>query len=301
VAQSKQTKRWKNIIGILLAPVLAFGFLRWFEQRSVYQPAARLDATGDEIGFERQDVRLTTSDGVKLHAWYFPLMKGGTNPVFLVCHGNGGNISHRMELYDALLREGLSVFAFDYRGYGESSGKPSEHGTYLDAEAAYDWLIAKGCHGDRIIAFGESLGGGVASELALRKPVGGLVLQSTFTSTEDLGSELFPWLPVRTVGRIKYNTLGKLPKIHVPLLVLHSPDDTIIPLQHGRRNFEAANEPKLFHELRGDHNDAFDTDRPAFVSGIHEFIELLKKRGKDVAREAGTPPNSVNADQEDQP
>ncbi len=301
VAQSRTTRRWKNVIGALLAPLLAFGFLRWFEQRTVYQPTTRLDATGDELGFPREDVWLVTSDRVKLHAWYYPEKRGGTKRVFLVCHGNGGNISHRMEWYDVLLREGAGVFAFDYRGYGRSGGKPSEQGTYADAEAAYDWLIDRGYRAGQIVALGESLGGGVASELALRRPVAGLVLQSTFTSAGDLGAELFPWLPVRTLGRIKYDTRAKLPGITVPVLILHSPEDTTIPLHHGRRNFEVANEPKRFHELRGDHNDALFTDRDAFVTGIREFVELLEKPGKDVAGEEATPPNSANADQEDQP
>jgi fermentation-respiration switch protein FrsA (DUF1100 family) len=301
MAQAKRVNRWKNIIGALIAPVLAFGLLRWFEQRTVYQPTAGLDATGDEIGFAREDIWLTTSDGIKLHAWYFPENAGTTNLVFLVCHGNGGNVSHRMVLYDALLREGLAVLAFDYRGYGRSDGSPDEQGTYLDAESAYDWLIEKGYHGDQIIAFGESLGGGVASELASRKPVAGLVLQSTYTSAEDLGAELFPWLPVRTVGRIKYNTRERLPKINVPVLILHSPEDTVIPVRHARENFGAANEPKLLYELHGDHNDTFHTDREAFVTGIRKFKLMLKTRGKDIARENGTPPNPANADQENQP
>jgi len=301
MAQSKRTNRWKNIIGALIAPVLAFGLLRWFEQRTVYQPTAELDATGDEIGFVREDIWLTTSDGIKLHAWYFPENSGMTKLVFLVCHGNGGNISHRMDLYDALLREGVALFAFDYRGYGRSEGRPSERGTYLDAESAYDWLIEKGYRGEQIIALGESLGGGVASELALRKPVGGLVLQSTYTSTEDLGAELFPWLPVRTVGRIKYSTRERLPKIEVPVLILHSPEDTVISIHHARENFEAANELKLFHELHGDHNDTFYTDREAFVTGIRKFKLMLKTRGKNIARESDTPPNPANADQENQP
>lgn len=287
------------MVGALLAPLLALLLLRWFEQRTVYQPISALDATGDEIGFPRKDVQLTTKDEIKLHAWYFPVNDPAAEKVFLVCHGNGGNISHRLELYEVLLREGPAVFAFDYRGYGQSEGTPSEEGTYLDAEAAYDWLMKQGYLSANVIAFGESLGGGVASELALRKPIGGLVLQSTYTSTADLGAELFPWLPVRTLGRINYNTRRKLPRIHVPVLVLHSPDDTIIPVHHGHQNFEAANDPKLFHEMRGDHNDAFFTDRDAIVLGIRQFLRLTNNQGKEVAGKSVAPPNSANADEEE--
>ena len=118
----------------------------------------------------------------------------------LFCHGNGGNISHRLDTCAALLATGVSVFVFDYRGYGRSAGRPGEEGTYRDAQAAYQWLRQKGFAGTNIMAFGESLGGGVAAELAVREPLGGLVLQSTFTSIPDIGAELFPWLPVRLAG-----------------------------------------------------------------------------------------------------
>src|SRR5262249_52582451 len=145
------------------------------------------------------DVYFETADNVRLNGWFFP---AGTNSpraalAVLVCHGNAGNISHRLELCRALLATGVSVFVFDYRGYGRSKGRPSEEGTYRDAQAAYRWLQEKGFAGSNILAYGESLGGGVAAELALRERLGGLILQSTFTSIPDIGAELFPWLPVR--------------------------------------------------------------------------------------------------------
>lgn len=267
------TRRRRNLIGLLLLPVVLHVLLRWFELRTVYQPSRLLEATGDELGKPRQEAWLTTADGVKLHAWYFP---GPTNgPVAILCHGNGGNISHRLDLYDVLLVEGIGVLAFDYRGYGNSEGSPGEEGTYRDAVAAYDWLVDSGIATNRIIAFGESLGGGVATELCRRRAVVGLILQSTYTSTTDLGAELFPWLPVRMVGRIKYNTVEKLPEVTLPVLVMHSAADTLIPMHHGRRNFEQANEPKLFHEIRGDHNDPLIVDREAFAEGIRRFLKLV--------------------------
>jgi fermentation-respiration switch protein FrsA (DUF1100 family) len=214
---------------------------------------------------------------VRLHAWYYPGKAKTNGLAFLLCHGNGGNISHRLDQYDALLRLGVSVLAFDYRGYGRSDGSAGEEGAYRDAEAAYDWLRARGFPTEKIIAHGESLGGGVAAELALRRSVGGLVLQSTFTSVPDLGSEIFPWLPVRTLGRIKLATLDKLPEIRVPVLVLHSRADTVIPFHHGERNFAAANEPKLFHELNGDHNDGLVVDRDAFGRCVGGFIQLIAR------------------------
>jgi len=172
-----------------------------------------------------------------------------------------------------LLSTGVSVFLFDYRGYGRSQGHPSEEGTYRDGQAAYQWLQHHGFDGSRILLFGESLGGGVAAELATRVSSSGLVLQSTFTSITDIGAELFPWLPVRWLAHIKYDTLSKLPRIQVPVLVMHSRDDRLIGFRHSQRNFAGANEPKLFCELAGDHNDPL-TNRQRFIADFDRFLDL---------------------------
>jgi fermentation-respiration switch protein FrsA (DUF1100 family) len=251
--------------------------LRWFEHSQVYHPDRVLTATGAELGRPFEDVRFRASDGVELNGWFFP---GSTNSpragfALLLCHGNAGNISHRLDTCAALLATGASVFVFDYRGYGRSQGRPSEEGTYLDAQAAYQWLRQKGFAGTNIIAFGESLGGGVAAELAVRETVGGLVLQSTFTSIPDMGADLFPWLPVRWLGKIRYDTHSKLPRLKVPVLVMHSPADALVRFRHGQRNFAAANEPKLFWELRGDHNDPL-ADTKHFIEGLEKFLSLIK-------------------------
>jgi hypothetical protein len=175
----------------------------------------------------------------------------------------------------ALLKTGAAVLVFDYRGYGKSGGRPQEEGTYRDAQTAYGWLRRQGFAADSIIAFGESLGGGVAAELALREPVGGLVLESTFTSIPDIGAELFPWLPVRWISSIKYDTRSKLPRLRVPVLVLHSRADSLIRFRHAEQNFAAANEPKTFRELRGNHNDPV-YDEPAFADALAGFVRNVK-------------------------
>jgi fermentation-respiration switch protein FrsA (DUF1100 family) len=179
-------------------------------------------------------------------------------------------------LCEGLLGTGASVFVFDYRGYGQSEGRPGEEGTYLDAQAAHAWLRQKGFRGEHIIPFGESLGGGVASELALRETVGGLVLQSTFTSIPDIGAELFPWLPVRWISTIKYDTRAKLPRLKVPVLVMHSREDDLIPFHHAEKNFAAANEPKFICELAGPHNDAA-WEHPAFRQSVENLIRQVTK------------------------
>lgn len=267
--------RIKNLTGLALAPVVAYGLLRWFEHRQVFQPYNRFAAEGDALGVPFEEVWLTASDGVRLNAWFFPTSH--EEPAVILCHGNGGNISHRLDLYAALLDLNLNVLAFDYRGYGRSEGRPSETGTYADAEAAHQWLETRGFAATNILALGESLGGGVATELAVRRPLGGLILQSTFTSVPDIGAEFFPWLPVRTLGTIRFDNLAKLPGLKLPVLVMHSRDDGIIPFAHGERLFAAANAPKLFRELRGDHNDTLQTGRREFTDAARDFLNLRRR------------------------
>lgn len=252
-------------------------FFRWFEHKNVYHPTRSFDARAEELRRPFEDVRFKTSDGLTLHGWFFPsnISSNGTGAAILYCHGNGGNISHRLPVYQLLLETGAAVFTFDYRGYGQSEGKPGEEGTYLDAEAALQWLIARGFASTNVVAFGESLGGGIVSELALRQPVGGVVLQSTFTSIPDVGAELFWWLPVRTLSSIGYDTCRKLPDIQAPVVVMHSRDDGLVRFTHAERNFEAANEPKWLVELEGDHNYSL-TDREAFRSGVQRLVDRIR-------------------------
>jgi uncharacterized protein len=279
-----QRKRLKKLAGLSAAALLIFIMLRAFEHSQVYHPDRNLAATGAELGFPFEDVTFTASDGVQLHGWFYPALPPPASSaahdaasaprVILLCHGNAGNISHRLDTCAALLTTGVSVLLFDYRGYGRSQGRPSEEGTYRDAQAAHQWLERKGFPGNRIIVFGESLGGGVAAELAVRAPVGALVLQSTFTSIPDVGAELFPWLPVRLLASIKYATASKLPRLKVPVLVMHSRTDELVAFHHATRNFAAANQPKLFWELKGEHNDALG-ERDNFIAGIRQFLPMV--------------------------
>jgi len=259
--------------------------LRWFEHGQVYHPTKEWEATGADVGRPFEDVYFNAKDGVRLNAWFFPADADSPrkNLAVLICHGNGGNISHRVNLCRALLRTGVNVLVFDYRGFGRSEGTPGEEGTYRDAQAAHQWLRQRGFEPKHIIAFGESLGGGIASELALRETVGGLVLQSTFTSVADLGAEFYPWLPVRLVGKIRYDTLSKLPRLKIPVLIMHSRDDDLIGYRHSEQNFAAANEPKFFSELRGGHNDEA-WEAPGFESAIEKFLEAVQSADKAARR-----------------
>ena len=273
-------RKWLVRLGkTALVLLVLFMLLRWFEQKQTYHPTRSFYASAAELGRPWEDTHFVAGDGVKLHGWFFPANTNASRAdlAVVICHGNGGNISHRLGLYGALLATGVNVLAFDYRGYGRSEGRPGEAGTYLDAQAAHAWLRQKGFAATNIVLFGESLGGGIASELAVREPCGGLVLQNTFTSLTDLGAELYPFLPVRTLGSIRYNTRGRLPHIHVPVLVMHSREDSLIPFHHAEENFAVANEPKQFCETIGDHNDGI-VDREKFLAAMEQLLRRLDVR-----------------------
>jgi len=252
--------------------------LRRFEFNQVYQPTREWDALPDALGRPFQDLMLTSADGARISAWFFPADPGSPrrNTAFLICHGNGGNISHRLLTVRTLLRTGASVMVFDYRGYGHSEGKLNEEGTYLDAQAACAWARQQGM--TRIIPFGKSLGGAIAAELALRESVAALVLVGAFTSIADVGAEYFPWLPVRYFNTIKYQTLAKLPLAKVPVLVMHSREDEIIRYRHGERNFAAANEPKTFLELHGSHNETLAVNGDRCVAALEKLMAEVENR-----------------------
>jgi fermentation-respiration switch protein FrsA (DUF1100 family) len=273
----QRRNRLKTLAKLLAICLLVFIMIRWFEHSQVYHPDRFLTATGAELGRPFEDVWFKAKDGIELNGWFFP---GSTNSsraslVVLLCHGNAGNIGHRLDMCKALLASGVSVFVFDYRGYGRSRGHPSEEGTYLDAQGAYQWLQQKGFSPTNIIAYGESLGGGIAGELAMRETLGGLILQSTFCSVPDIGAELFPWLPVRLMSSIKYETCKKLPRLRIPVLVMHSRVDGLIGFHHAEKNFALANEPKLFWEINGDHNDPV-SDSKHFTEGINKFLQMVE-------------------------
>ncbi|OFZ67536.1 MAG: lysophospholipase [Betaproteobacteria bacterium RBG_16_56_24] len=244
-------------------------------------------ATPEQIGLPYEDIHLKTSDGINLHGWYIPAVQPRGTVLFL--HGNAGNISHRLDSIEMFHRLGYSTLIFDYRGYGNSGGKPTEQGTYRDAEAAWRYLTEqRNISSCRIVLFGESLGGAVAAWLAARqkpdalKPAA-LVIASGFTSVPDLGQQLYPYLPVRWLARIRYDTREYLRSVTAPVLIAHSPEDDIIPFEHGRALFAAANPPKQFLELAGGHNDGFIFMREAWVRVLGDFL------GKQMDAAALTP------------
>jgi pimeloyl-ACP methyl ester carboxylesterase len=248
--------------------------IRWFEHRQVYAPSRDFAREARDLKRPYEDVTFPATDGTSLNGWFFPAQPGSTRSrtVLLLLHGNAGNISHRLDFTQAWLGLGLNVFLFDYRGYGRSDGRPTEEGTYHDAQGAMRWLRQRGVESTSVVALGKSLGGGVASELAVREPLRALILQSTFSGIPDIGAELFPWLPVRRMHSIHYDTVGKLSRIRVPVLIAHSRADSLIGFHHAERNFKAANAPKYLLEIAGSHTDVLQTGREEYLRGLDDFL-----------------------------
>ena len=270
------------IVGLVLVAIVAYGALvavMWLlQERFIFFPQAGRDSVSTPAaqGLPYDDVEIATSDGQKLHAWWVPAERArGT---VLLLHGNAGNISHRIDYAVMFMRLGYSTLLVDYRGYGRSTGTPTEQGTYIDADAAWNWLAKnRQVQGRDIVLFGESLGGGVASWLAARHQVRALILASTFTSAVNLGSELYPFLPVRLVSRNRYETLQRLRDVRAPVLVIHSPQDDIIPFAHGQRLFDAAGEPKAMLTIAGGHNEGFVFVRDEWIAKLAQFLERTEQ------------------------
>jgi len=251
--------------------VVFVALLYIFQSHYVYYPERALSAEPSRIGLQFETVYFETEDGVKLSGWLIP--SESARGVILFCHGNAGNISHRLESIEIFHRLGLEVFIFDYRGYGQSEGKPTEDGTYKDAEAAWQYLIEeRQVNPNEVIVFGRSLGGGVASWLAQSHAPGALILESTFVSLPDIAATVYPYLPVRLLLRFEYNTAEYLGRVDCPVLIVHSRDDEIMPFSHGWRLFQIAKEPKRFLEITGTHNGGFITSGRYYEGGLDAFI-----------------------------
>lgn len=256
------------IYGVLLVVLFVF------QSRLVFLPhiAGRsLVSTPSAIGLEYRELWLDTGDGQRLHAWWIPHPQA--RGVVHFSHGNAGNISHRLDSLRIFHELGLSVLIYDYRGYGLSSGRPGEAGSYRDAETAWRWLIDEAAvPPERIMLFGRSMGGAVAAQLATRVAPGALILESSFTSVPDIAAEIYWWLPVRWLTRIRLPALAALSETQQPTLVIHSRNDEIVPFSHGQRLFEAAPEPRQLLTLSGSHNTGFLESIADYRAGLDAFV-----------------------------
>jgi pimeloyl-ACP methyl ester carboxylesterase len=264
--------------------VLLTAYVYIFQARLIFfpnVPGRKLTATPSQIGLRFEEVRITTADRVDLHGWYVAAPAGA--PAVLLCHGNAGNISHRLDWLETFCGMGFAMLLFDYRGFGRSSGAPTEPGTYLDARAAWDYLTnTKGFSPRSIVIVGESLGGPIAAHLAKDVAPAALILVSTFTSVPNLARSLYWFLPARLLARFQYPTEAYVARVHAPTLVIHSRDDEMIPFLHGEELRRGAGGSAQLLEIFGDHNAAFMLSGPKLTKGMRSFLEahgILKASG----------------------
>ena len=247
----------------------------------VFFPSRNLGQTPSDVGVAFRELSFTADDGQRLHGWWLPTTARGRLGQILFCHGNAGNIGDRLLEALVLTGAGFDVLLFDYRGYGRSSGRPDEQGTYRDARAARAALLAQAeTDPARVIYVGESLGGAVALRLAVEFPPAGLVLQSTFTSIRDLARHHYPFIPPVLVPDW-YPSRRIVARLRAPLLVLHGDRDDIVPLVHGQALCNAAPEPKRMHVFadRG-HNDIVAMSGTEYRSVIATWVRELATRPK---------------------
>ena len=278
IGRFRKGKRMSVWLSIILVVFIAYSILAWslyfMQPIFLYSPVSEVPYNPSDLGLAFEKVVFKTSDNLKLTGWFIPVENAQLTVLFF--HGNGGNMTHRLDSINLLNELGLNCFIFDYRGYGKSRGKPSENGTYLDAEAAWKWLTQqKGISPEKIILFGRSLGGSIATQLATKVKPKGLLVESSFTSYVDIGKKFYPYMPVRLFAAFNYNTLEYIRQVDCPVQIIHSRNDEVIPFEFGLRLYDAANEPKEFIEIFGSHNDGFLYSGETYRKSWLQWIKFL--------------------------
>jgi hypothetical protein len=277
---------WAYLVVLVLILVVSFYlFYPRVENFFIFFPQSHFDFKPEEFRLQYKEAFFDTEDGERLHGWLF--LGAAGSPVIVHSHGNAGNISHRLDLVQPFLRRGLSVFLFDYRGFGKSSGRPSEPGLYKDGLAAWSYLVEKErIAPERIMLHGHSIGAAIAIEVALQKKVRGLVIESAFTSTKDMAKTMALFDLFSPVFPAHYNNLEKIPRVSVPKLVIHGERDEIVPFAMGQKLFEAATDPKFFYPVKdAGHNDVF-------IVGAEKYFQLFANFAGNAKRTSESHPSS---------
>ena len=268
-------RRARALFFALLGVMVLGWLLSRIEQAMIYHPTRLSGENPSKHGLPSEPVQISTSDGETLEAWWIPHPED-KGPALLFFHGNAGNREDRLHNLVGLWQAGISVLIFDYRGYGGSTGRPTELGLIRDGTAAFDWLRQK--VGDRPIAlFGRSLGGTVAAEVATRRPAQGLILESTFTSAREMARRVLPLPGIHLVTRSRFDALEAVSQLTIPLLVIHGTADELVPFEMGKRLYEAAPvAKKKFRAVEGGHhNDTYFLAGPQYYETLKAFLGSL--------------------------
>jgi len=266
-----------SIAAVLFITYWGLGVILYFMQpKFLYSPVREIPYTPGELGLDFESVAFKSADGMQLNGWYIPADNSQLTVLF--CHGNGGNMMHRLDSINLFYNLGLNCFIFDYRGYGSSEGEPSEEGTYLDVAAAYKWLTEKKrISPDNVILFGRSLGGSIAAHLATKVKAKALIIESTFTSYVDIGRKFYPYMPVRWFARFSYRTIDYIKQVNCPVMIIHSRNDEVVPFEFGLELYETANEPKELVEIFGSHNDGFLVSGEIYKQAWTKWLKFLEE------------------------
>ncbi|GAB4157576.1 MAG: alpha/beta hydrolase [Planctomycetota bacterium] len=281
---SPLTWLFRALRSIILIVLLALLLLYIFQGRLIFFPTSSIESNPAEYGMDYEDVSFMSADGTKLTGWY--IRAQSPRGWVLFCHGNGGNISHRLGNAEFLVKKmSLNVLLFDYRGYGESEGSPDEQGLYDDTLAAWKWLTTvKSAQPASTVIYGRSLGGGPAAWLAWKESAGALVLESTFSSLAEQAQRTYPFLPVKLLLRYHFDSISRVPYVGEPVMVIHSPQDDVIPFDLGQKLYEAANTPKYFVEISGSHNSGNYLYSQEYFQGWSSFLDRHLKKPSNSAQ-----------------
>jgi len=260
----------KTLLSAVVFLICFVLYVRFLESTTVFLPSKEILANPQSVGLTYEDVFFRTKDNVPLHGWLVKAPDAVATMIFL--HGNAGNVGDRLGKLMVLHKMGVNVFLVDYRGYGLSQGNPTERGMYLDAIAAYDYLKnRKDLDGSRLIAYGVSLGGCAAVDLATKRDVAALIVDSTFTNAADMSKKILPFVPSFLLS-IKLDNAAKIVRVDVPKLFIHSEDDETVPYAFGKELYSTAAAPKSFLKISGTHNDGHVSSQRIFVDGMWNFL-----------------------------
>lgn len=261
-----------RILLVIIIVLVLFRLLFIFmEQKNLYHPQRNISQTPAAINLKFEDVYFKTGDGEILNGWFIPSQ--GARTTVLYCHGNAGNIYHRLHKVKFFHDMGVNFFIFDYRGYGKSTGSPGEKGLYLDAQGAFDYLLRRSdVNKNRIVVYGKSLGGAIAVDLCLKRKAAAIIMEGSFASVALRAKQMYPYLPMKLLVSQKYDALKKISGLGIPKLIAHGKKDNVISFDHGKRLYSAAKAPKEFLVFDGGHNDDTYITSPKFKEELSRFL-----------------------------
>ncbi len=252
------------------------GYMYYYQEKMIFQGTREIKQTPTDFGLDYIDLTLTTSDKVKINAWYVPIANSKLTVLFF--HGNTGNMGDTAVTFKMFHQIGISCLMIDYRGYGNSSGEPSESGSYLDGDAAWHYLLDEiQLKPEQVVLVGRSLGGGVATELATRYECRALVLESTFTTMPAIAKDVHPFMPAFWLIKHEYNNLLKIHDIKCPVLIIHSKEDKYIDISHARKLYRSLKRTskKKFIEMTGNHGEGYIQSGEIYTDALRDFIQTL--------------------------